>query len=89
MIVHGPTTACALLSSDACAGVGPQRRTTDLAKKLASTHVDPAGLDAFNSCRLIPLVKDVDGVRPIGIGEVLHRIVAKAIVRTVNGQVVV
>ncbi len=60
----------------------------DLAKKLASQFVDPKALDAFNACRLIPLVKDVDGVRPIGIGEILHRIVAKAIVKTVNKDVV-
>ena len=60
----------------------------NLAKKLASEHVDPQSLDAFNACRLIPLVKDIDGVRPIGIGEILHRIVAKAIVKTVNTDVV-
>ena len=60
----------------------------DLAKKLASELVDPQALDAFNACRLIPLVKDIDGVRPIGIGEILHRIVAKAIVKSVKMDVV-
>ena len=34
------------------------------------------------------MVKDIDGVRPIGIGEILHRIVAKAIVKSVNMDVV-
>jgi hypothetical protein len=60
----------------------------EMCKKLATTYVDPKALESFNACRLIPLVKDVDGVRPIGIGEILHRIVAKAIVKTVNSDVV-
>ena len=49
-----------------------------LARKLASEIVDPATLEALIGCRLIPLDKK-PGVRPIGIGEVLRRIIGKAI----------
>ena len=51
---------------------------TRIAKHLAGTIVDPKSIEAFLSCRLIPLNKN-PGVRPIGIGEVLRRIVGKVI----------
>ena len=48
--------------------------------RIATTYVNPDGLSAFVACRLIPLDK-CPGVRPIGIGEVPRRIIAKAILR--------
>ena len=44
-----------------------------LARTLASTLVDPKSIKALTTCRLIPLNKN-PGVRPIGVGEVLRRI---------------
>ena len=55
----------------------------DVAKRLCTTKVNPDGLSAYVACRLIPLNKD-PGVRPIGIGEVARRIVAKAILKAVG-----
>ena len=49
-----------------------------LARKLATETLDPLTLEAYVSCRLIPLDKN-PGVRPIGVGEVLCRIVGKCI----------
>ena len=49
-----------------------------LAKTLATTIIDPATIEALTACRLIPLNKN-PGVRPIGVGEVLRRIIGKAI----------
>ena len=49
-----------------------------LAEKLATETLDPLTLEAYVSCRLIPLDKD-PGVRPIGVGEGLRRIVGKYI----------
>ena len=49
-----------------------------LARKLATELVDPKSLEAFVACRLIPLDK-CPGVRPIGIGEILRRIIGKVI----------
>ena len=48
------------------------------ARRLATSFVDPSSLQAYVSCRLISLDKK-PGVRPIGIGEVLRRILGKAV----------
>ena len=49
----------------------------NLAKKLASSFIDPK-IEALTSCRLIPLNKN-PGIRPIGIGEILRRLIGKTI----------
>ena len=49
-----------------------------LARKLATTTVDPSAIEALIACNLIPLNKN-PGVRPIGVGETLRRIIGKAI----------
>ena len=59
---------------------------SNVAKRIATTHVNPEGLSAFVACRLIPLDK-CPGVRPIGVGEVPRRIIAKAILRIVGSDV--
>ena len=40
--------------------------------------VDPSSIEALTACRLIPLNKN-PGIRPIGIREVLRRIIGKSI----------
>ena len=50
----------------------------DVVRRLATEHVDPTGLSALINNRLIPLDKD-PGVRPVGIGEVLCRIIGKSL----------
>ena len=49
-----------------------------MAKKLALETLDPLTLEAYVSCRLIPLDKNLS-VRPIDVGEVLPRIAGKCI----------
>ena len=49
-----------------------------LAKKLATEISDPQNLESFVACKLIPLDK-CPGIRPIGIGETLRRVVGKVI----------
>ncbi len=49
-------------------------------RRLCTESVNPSHLEAFVACRLIPLDKR-PGVRPIGIGEVHRRIIAKAILK--------
>ena len=55
-------------------------------RRLCTTFVDPVGLKALSSCRLIALDKH-PGVRPIGIGEVARRIIGKAILSIVKDDI--
>ena len=57
-----------------------------LCKRICSSYVDPCGLTAFVACRLIALNK-CPGVRPIGIGEVVRRIMGKAILATIGDDI--
>ena len=47
-------------------------------RNLLKTCYHPSLLESYTSCRLIPLDKN-PGTRPIGIGEVLRRIIGKTI----------
>ena len=58
----------------------------DLAKNLATKLYEPLLLEAYVACRLIPLDKD-PGIRPIGVGEVLRRIIGKTISRVAKSQI--
>ena len=61
-------------SNDLCTAIAA------FARRICMTYVDPKCLTAYTSCRLIPLNKN-PGVRPVGVGEVVHRIVRKAIMK--------
>ena len=66
-------------SSELCTAIA------DLAKRLCRDDIHPDTLHEFVANRLIPLDKGVDkegkpGVRPIGVGEILRRIVGKVVV---------
>ena len=52
------------------------RTEAKIAVRLATEEQDPTSLQAYNACRLIPLDK-CPGVRPIGVGEVLRRIIGR------------
>ena len=56
------------------------------ARRIATKYVDPISLEAYVACRLVPLDKQ-PGVRPIGIGEVVRRILGKAILQIVGSAV--
>ena len=52
----------------------------NMARKLCIEEITLREGECYIVRRLIPLDKDRDGVRPIGIGKVLHRIIGKSIV---------
>ena len=63
-----------------------------LAKRLCCEEIHPRCLREFTASRLIPLDKGIDsdgnpGVRPIGIGEVLRRIVSKSVLSLLKSDV--
>ena len=49
-----------------------------IAKKLVTEELNPELMEPYNACRLIALYKN-PGVRPIGIGEVMRRIIGRTI----------
>ena len=59
----------------------------NLARRLCTEFVDPTSLSAFLSCRLVPLEKGSNDIRPIGIGETLRRIVGKAVTRILKPEI--
>ena len=67
-------------STDLCASLA------NVGKRIATTPVHPDGLSAFVACCLIPINK-CPGVRPIGVGEVPRRIIAKAILRILKNEI--
>ena len=48
---------------------------------------DYGSIEAYTANRLIPLEKEPSGIRPIGIGEVLRRIIGKAVIAEVRVDV--
>ena len=55
-------------------------------RRICTSPVNPAGLEALVASRLIPLNK-CPGVRPIGVGEVPRRIIAKAVLRIIGRDI--
>ena len=56
-------------------------------KRICQEDVPSSFLHHLLSCRLIPLKKDPNGVRPIGIGEVVRRLMAKAVARLLKHDI--
>lgn len=74
-----------------CSSFGPASHNlctalANVSRHICTTFVHPDSLSAFVACRLIPLDK-CPGVRPIGVGEVPRRIIAKAVLRIVGQDV--
>ena len=57
-----------------------------VARRLCSTYVYPKGLESFIACRLIALDTS-PGVRPIGVGEVLWRVIGKALLEVTTDDI--
>ena len=61
------------------------RRVARSAVRITTEEIDSEALRPYNACRLIPLDKN-PGVRPIGAGEVLRRIIGRTIPRCVEND---
>ena len=56
------------------------------ARRISTSFVDPQSLSAFVACGLVALDK-CPGVRPIGIGETLRRILGRAIAKAISEDI--
>ena len=54
-----------------------------VARRIGTEKIPDDHLEEYNACRLIPLDKN-PGVRPIGIGEVVRRLIGKILIRCVQ-----
>ena len=72
-----------MVSSFKKTSVGLCNAVAHVARRLAREFVDPSGLEALLANRGIPLNKN-PGLRPIGVGEILRRIIGKAILGVVG-----
>ena len=73
-------TSFGVASDDLCSALAC------VARKIATSNVDPNGLAAYTACRLIALNKN-PGVRPIGVGKAARRIIGKAILKEIKPDV--
>ena len=56
------------------------------ARRLCTCFVEPESISPLLACRLIALSKN-PGVRPIGIGETVRRIIAKSVLSVIRGDI--
>ena len=64
-----------------------RKAIAEMTKQLCVEKLDdPESISPLMACRLIPLSKN-PGVRPIGIGEALRRIVRKAVIATLKDDI--
>ena len=89
---HGPSGGDAELWKKQLLSFGPSSHALREAiaaatRRLCSTFIDQVCLEALLACRLLPLMKKGGRVRPIGIGEVLRRIIGKSIVHALRKDI--
>ena len=69
-------------STKLCEAIATMTRT------LCTTYIDSATIEPLVARRLIPLDKGEGAVRPIGVGEVIRRIIGKCVMNVSKGDVV-
>ena len=60
---------------------------TTLTRNLCTEYVDPWSIEALVVSRLIPLDKNGGAVRPIGVGDVVRRVISKCVMKVVKPDV--
>ena len=59
-----------------------------MTRRLCFEFIDPLGIEAILANRLIPLDKGEGAVRPIGIGEVIRRMMGKCVIHVTKPDVI-
>ena len=58
-----------------------------MTKIMCTQYIDPTTIEPLMASRFIPLDKGEGAVRPIGVGEVLRRILAKCVMNVAKEDV--
>ena len=58
-----------------------------LARRICTEDIPHNHLKLLWDCRLVPLMKDDNGVRPVGVGETIRRIIGKCVLKIVGSDV--
>ena len=74
------STSFGMVSDELC------RSLADFAKRLCSESVPFSSIAAYTASRLIPLDKS-PGVRPIGVGEVVRRVIGRAVLQLLKAEI--
>ena len=61
---------------------------TTLARRLCTEFVDPLTIEPILACQLIPFDKGDGDVRPIGVGEVIRRIIGKCVTKLTKQDII-
>jgi len=61
------------------AGNDLRKALAKVIRAMCTEEVEDSSLTSFLACRLVPLSKKPTGVRPIGVGEVMRRLIGKVI----------
>ena len=59
-----------------------------MTRRLCTEYTDPRSIEAILASRLIPLDKGEEAVRPIGVGEVIRRIMGKCVMSVAKQDVI-
>lgn len=58
-----------------------------LARRLCTEDIQHDYISSLLSCRLVPLMKEDNGVRPVGVGETLRRIIGKCVTQVLKQDI--
>ena len=69
-------------------GVNLCEAVATMTRRLCTEYIDPRTIEPILANRLIPLDKGEGAVRPIGVGEVIRRIVGKCVMKVIKPDVI-
>ena len=69
-------------------GVNLCEAVATMTRRLCTEYIDPGTIEPILANRLIPLDKGEGAVRPIGVGEVIRRIVGKCVMKVIKPDVI-
>ena len=58
-----------------------------LARRMCTENIPNEHLKLLWDCRLVPLIKEDNGLRPVGVGETIRRIIGKCVLKIVGDDV--